>query len=90
MAANGLLDRPTLVRVHVQNTLCDIFESTRDCGWPLRDAMDLIAEAGEGVIVVLRNYDNARDIVQRIQDYKWHGVEDQIPERKAAGDDGTP
>jgi 3,4-dihydroxy 2-butanone 4-phosphate synthase/GTP cyclohydrolase II len=49
--------------------------------------MDLIAEEGEGVIVVLRNYDNARDIVQRIQDYKWHGVEDQIPERKAAGDD---
>ena len=80
-------ERPTLVRVHVQNTLCDMFESTRDCGWPLRDAMDRIAEEGEGVIVVLRNYDNAREIVQRIQDYKWHDVEDQIPERNAAGDD---
>jgi 3,4-dihydroxy 2-butanone 4-phosphate synthase/GTP cyclohydrolase II len=80
-------ERPTLVRVHVQNTLCDIFEGTRDCGWPLRRVMDQVAEAGEGVIVVLRNYDTARDIVQRIQDYKWHGVDDQIPERDKAQDD---
>ena len=74
-------ERPTLVRVHVQNTLCDMFESTRDCGWPLRAVMDQVSDEGEGVIVVLRNYDTARDIVQRIQDYKWHGVDDPIPER---------
>jgi 3,4-dihydroxy 2-butanone 4-phosphate synthase/GTP cyclohydrolase II len=80
-------DEPTLVRVHVQNTLCDLFESSRDCGWPLRRVMDQVAEAGAGVIVVLRNYDTARDIAQRIQDYKWHGVEDQIPERNKAQDD---
>jgi 3,4-dihydroxy 2-butanone 4-phosphate synthase/GTP cyclohydrolase II len=80
-------ERPTLVRVHVQNTLCDIFEGTRDCGWPLRRVMDQVAEAGEGVIVVLRNYDTARDIVQRIQDYKWHGVDDQIPPRTSSQDD---
>jgi 3,4-dihydroxy 2-butanone 4-phosphate synthase/GTP cyclohydrolase II len=80
-------DRPTLVRVHVQNTLCDMFESTRDCGWPLRNAMDMVSAAGEGVIVVLRNYDTARGIVQRIQDYKWHGVDDQVPERNTAGED---
>jgi len=80
-------DRPTLVRVHVQNTLCDMFENTRDCGWPLRDAMDIVSEAGEGVIVVLRNYDGARDIVQRIQDYKWHDVEDRIPERNTGGEE---
>jgi 3,4-dihydroxy 2-butanone 4-phosphate synthase/GTP cyclohydrolase II len=80
-------ERPTLVRVHVQNTLCDMFESTRDCGWPLRRVMDQVSEAGEGVIVVLRNYDSVRDIVQRIQDYKWHGVEDQIPTRSEGQDD---
>jgi len=80
-------DRPTLVRVHVQNTLCDMFESERDCGWPLRNAMDMISAEGEGVIVVLRNYDSARDIVQRIQDYKWHGVEDRIPERSPRGEE---
>ena len=80
-------DEPTLVRVHVQNTLCDLFESSRDCGWPLRRVMDQVAEAGSGVIVVLRNYDTARDIAQRIQDYKWHGVEDRIPDRNKAQDD---
>ena len=80
-------ERPTLVRVHVQNTLCDIFESTRDCGWPLRRAMDQVSAEGEGVIVVLRNYDTPRDIIHRIQDYKWHGVEDQIPTRQKADDD---
>ncbi len=75
-------ERPTLVRVHVQNTLCDLFEGTRDCGWPLRRVMDQISQEGEGVIVVLRNYDTARDIIHRIQDYKWHDVEDKVPERK--------
>jgi 3,4-dihydroxy 2-butanone 4-phosphate synthase/GTP cyclohydrolase II len=73
---------PTLVRVHVQNTLCDLFEASRgECGWPLRGAMQQIAEAGNGVIVVLRNHDTGRDIVQRIQDLAWHGPEDAVPQR---------
>jgi len=75
-------DKPCLVRVHVQNTLCDLFGSTRpECGWPLRPAMAQIAAAGEGVIVVLRNHDTARDIVQRIQDLKWHNAGEPVPAR---------
>jgi len=75
-------DRPTLVRVHVQNTLCDLFEASRgECGWPLRGAMRQIADAGEGVIVVLRNHDTGRDIVQRIQDYAWTGADATVPPR---------
>jgi 3,4-dihydroxy 2-butanone 4-phosphate synthase/GTP cyclohydrolase II len=74
--------RPTLVRVHVQNTLCDLFEASRgECGWPLRGAMRQIADAGEGVIVVLRNHDTGRDIVQRIQDYAWTGSGSAVPPR---------
>lgn len=75
-------ERPILVRVHVQNTLCDLLGSTRgDCGWPLRSAMQQIEKAGEGVIVVLRNHDTSRELVQRIQDCKWHGPDDEIPSR---------
>jgi 3,4-dihydroxy 2-butanone 4-phosphate synthase/GTP cyclohydrolase II len=75
-------DKPILVRVHVQNTLCDLLGSTRgDCGWPLRRAMQQVARAGEGVVVVLRNHDTSRDLVARMQDYKWHGAEDEIPSR---------
>ena len=52
----------------MQDSLCDILESTRsECGWPLRRAMEQINHEGEGVVVILRNQDNARDIVQRIQ-----------------------
>ncbi len=62
-------DEPTLVRVHMQNSLCDLFGSPLECcGWPLKRAMRQVAEAGEGVIVVLRNHDSAREIAQRIGD----------------------
>lgn len=61
-------DRPTLVRVHVQNSLCDLFDAkTQGCGWPLRSAMEQIAREGEGVVVVLRNHDSAKDLAQRIE-----------------------
>ncbi len=60
--------RPTLVRVHMQNTLCDLFHARRDdCGWPLDSIMEQIAKAGEGIIVVLRNHDTPREIIERMQ-----------------------
>jgi 3,4-dihydroxy 2-butanone 4-phosphate synthase/GTP cyclohydrolase II len=62
-------ERPTLVRVHMQNSLCDLFEARLgECGWPLRSAMSMIGREDEGVIVVLRNHDTAREIVQRMID----------------------
>ena len=76
-------DEPTLVRVHVQNTLCDLLSARREnCGWPLDAAIKQVAEAGAGVIVVLRNHDSAREIVQKIQDYKWQDSEKQPQEKK--------
>jgi 3,4-dihydroxy 2-butanone 4-phosphate synthase/GTP cyclohydrolase II len=60
-------DRPTLVRVHLQNTLCDLFGTQHPaCGWPLTDVMRQIAEAGEGVIVVLRNRDGGEDLLAKL------------------------
>jgi 3,4-dihydroxy 2-butanone 4-phosphate synthase/GTP cyclohydrolase II len=62
-------DRPTLVRVHLQNALCDLFGAYHPaCGWPLRDVMRQVAEAGEGVIVVLRNRDQAADLLGKIHE----------------------
>lgn len=75
-------DKPILVRVHVQNTFCDLLGSTKgDCGWPLTSAMEQIEKEGEGVVVILRNHDTARDLVQRIQDFIWHAKDNEIPER---------
>jgi 3,4-dihydroxy 2-butanone 4-phosphate synthase/GTP cyclohydrolase II len=60
-------DRPTLVRVHLQNTLCDLFGAQHPaCGWPLNDVMRQIADAGEGVIVVLRNRDQGDDLLAKL------------------------
>jgi 3,4-dihydroxy 2-butanone 4-phosphate synthase/GTP cyclohydrolase II len=67
-------ERPTLVRVHMQSALCDLFATThRSCGWPLHSAMRQVAEAGEGVIVVLRNHENARDLAQRVSELQEAG-----------------
>jgi len=41
--------------------------SYEECGWPLKNAMKQIEREGSGIVVILRNHDTARDIVQRIQ-----------------------
>ena len=48
-------DKPTLVRVHLEDSLCDILSLDEEgCSWPLRNIMKKMDEAGEGVIVILR------------------------------------
>jgi 3,4-dihydroxy 2-butanone 4-phosphate synthase/GTP cyclohydrolase II len=75
--------RPTLVRVHLQNSVCDLFGvRPSGCGWPLRDAMRQVAAAGEGAIVVLRNRDRAEDVLARLRDFKLHDADDQVPARR--------
>ncbi len=70
-------DEPVLVRVHVQNSLCDLLgASYEECGWPLKNAMKQIEHEGGGVVVILRNHDTARDIVQRIQACQLKGTAD--------------
>ena len=77
-------DKPVLVRVHMQNTICDLFAATnQDCSYPIHNAMQQIAEEGEGVLVVLRNHDSAREIVQRISDCQLREAEGKAPERQA-------
>jgi 3,4-dihydroxy 2-butanone 4-phosphate synthase/GTP cyclohydrolase II len=66
-------DKPTMVRVHVQNTLGDLFGAQmEDIGWPLRDAMRRVADSGEGVVVVLGQQESPKDLAQRIQSYNEH------------------
>ena len=61
-------ERPVLVRVHLQNSLCDLFGTQHPgCGWPLREVMRQVAKAEEGVIVVLRNRDRVEDLLGRFK-----------------------
>lgn len=78
-------EEPTLVRVHMQNTLCDLFSTGHNaCSWPMRRAMKQVAEAGRGVIVVLRNHDTTREIIQRMCDLQLHDRSDPVPPRDAS------
>lgn len=79
-------DKPAMVRVHLQNTLCDLFDNQRDCGWPLRDAMRRIAEEGEGVVVVLRQQEDADKLLRHLKDYEMQDKGIPVPEKEKSDD----
>jgi 3,4-dihydroxy 2-butanone 4-phosphate synthase / GTP cyclohydrolase II len=65
----GTIDpkQPTLVRVHLRNTLADVLGVQHaSFGWPLRNAMRRIAEAGAGIVVLLRKPESPKDLVKQI------------------------
>ena len=57
-----------LVRVHLKDTLGDVVGiRDRALGWPLRSAMQRIAQEGHGVIVILRPDETPRDLMDAVQ-----------------------
>jgi len=78
---------PTMVRVHVENSLCDMFGSQRqDCGWPLRDALKRIADEGVGVALILRLADESDAILSHIKNYSLQDEGTDLP-RTDSGED---
>ena len=78
---------PVLVRVHARNLLDDIFSSTRsDCQMPIREAMKLIAEAGRGVLVVIRQEENNKALAELVHQYQMqdNGVVSPVAIEKSA------
>lgn len=72
----------TVVRVHVRDNLCDLLSANWEhCGWPLQNAMRRIAREAHGVLVILHETVDPRDMVRCIQRY----AESSQPER-VAGD----
>jgi 3,4-dihydroxy 2-butanone 4-phosphate synthase/GTP cyclohydrolase II len=64
-------EEPVLVRVHMQNSLCDLFASRRDtCALPLSRALRQVGNVGTGVVVVLRQNEDARGLAERIRNYQ--------------------
>jgi 3,4-dihydroxy 2-butanone 4-phosphate synthase/GTP cyclohydrolase II len=64
-------DEPVLVRVHARN-LCDdvLFSKRSDCALPVREAMRRIAEEGRGVLVLIRQKENNKSLVELIHSYQ--------------------
>jgi 3,4-dihydroxy 2-butanone 4-phosphate synthase/GTP cyclohydrolase II len=61
---------PTLVRVHAQCLLGDVFGSLYDkAGWQLYRSLEMIAEEGNGVVLYLNLRERSRELVQHLKSY---------------------
>lgn len=82
--------QPVLVRVHLQDTLCDAFGSRRaECGWSLQNAMQQVAQAGAGIIVVLRKNEEAAELLDKISHYQMADRGIEVPDNKVEDDAKT-
>ncbi|MDE2050749.1 MAG: 3,4-dihydroxy-2-butanone-4-phosphate synthase [Gammaproteobacteria bacterium] len=80
-------EEPPLVRVHVVDPLRDLLGIRADpLAWTLRAAMERIARAGSGVIVILRDRESPDDLMQSVRSLAIPGAADPQPE--AAADSG--
>lgn len=61
---------PVLVRVHLQNPICDLTGSLREeCGWPIRDVLHRISRERTGVVVILCNQLEPLELINQIHAY---------------------
>ncbi len=64
-------DDAVMVRVHLENELCDLLALKEPgCGWPLRDAMRRINDEGQGVIVILREQIQTRNMLEQLKGFE--------------------
>ena len=64
-------EEPVLVRVHMENSFCDMLDAQMDdCGWPLADVMQRIEKEGNGVIVILRSHESSSELINRMDHYQ--------------------
>ena len=86
LSADGDMDstEPVLVRVHMKNTLTDAFGSQDSKSWPLRDALKQVAEAKQGVVVVLSWSDEDAVILQWMAENSGTEQADIVKTKKPA------
>jgi 3,4-dihydroxy 2-butanone 4-phosphate synthase/GTP cyclohydrolase II len=75
-------EEPPLVRVHVVDPLRDLLGIRTDpLAWTLRAAMERIARAGSGVIVILRNRETPEDLLDGVRSLAAPGAPEAQPEQ---------
>ncbi|MCJ7592377.1 MAG: bifunctional 3,4-dihydroxy-2-butanone-4-phosphate synthase/GTP cyclohydrolase II [Woeseiaceae bacterium] len=80
----GSVDAP-LVRVHLQDTLGDVIGvQSPSLGWPLSSAIKRIAEEEVGVIVLLRDQETSRKLMDTVESL---GQKHDELEKRRAGDE---
>lgn len=84
-------DTETLVRVHEPLSVIDLLDiNDKTHSWSINDAMRVIAEAGQGVVVLLHRKENSKELIDRVKltekyftgvskaDLRDHGIGAQI------------
>jgi 3,4-dihydroxy 2-butanone 4-phosphate synthase/GTP cyclohydrolase II len=78
---------PVMVRVHLQQTLCDIFANRRaDCGWPLSDVMQKIEKEGRGIVVILHQKEDSATMIEQIKRYASIDKKEEQPHKEHQDD----
>ena len=79
-------EEPPLVRVHVVDPLRDLLGIRADpLAWTLRAAMERIARAGSGVIVILRDRESSGDLLDSVRSLAMTSAEEAKPDGGAGG-----
>ena len=73
--------KPVLVRVHLENPVCDLTGSLReDCGWPIRDVLQRISQEQTGVVVILCNQIDPQEMINQLN--TWSEQKPGVPSVK--------
>ncbi len=76
-------DQPTVVRVHVQASLLDLFNGMHRSGsWTLRAALERVAREGTGVVVILHQEESAGDLLKRVQHFHLQEQGLELPAKR--------
>ncbi len=72
---------PTLVRVHVQESLLDLISVAHRPGstWTLRRALERVAREGAGVVVVIQQQESREELAHRVRQVEEHPEDRQPP-----------
>lgn len=77
----------TLVRVHMADPLGDLLGSVREPShWPLPEVMQKIQQAGKGVLVVLRQPEQNKQLAAKIARYQQEDAAENPPPSKGGWD----
>ena len=75
-----------LVRVHIQDTLGDVLGvQATALGWPVTDAIRRISEEEIGIVIILREQESSRDLMDAVEDLSLNP--DELNEKRI-NDDG--
>jgi len=74
-----------LVRVHIQDTLGDVLGVQASAlGWPINDAIKRIAQEETGIVVILREQESSRDLMESVESLSKKT--DQLKEKRVTDD----